>query len=422
MSSNTDKKTTDAETKAKADAEAKAKTEAKSKAEAKAKTDAEAKSKTDTDTKATTDTDTKATTDTDAKATTDAEEKTEAKEPSVFDKDNYLDKNTLMLTASFLAIYFIIYAILGIFYDGSDPTHHSSKAGFTDIIILIIIVVIGSVYYYSLPASEQDTYWTDLLKLVKDYLNNAYSIMEVGLFILFLYVGIYFFKIPMNPVDKPMAVAFLESKAFILLFILLFVQFFKYVLKIDVIGVIFGDIKVPDLKPESKDGSKKISTISAVKDEVYNISNNLYSYEDAKAVCKAMGSRLATYDEVEDAYNNGAEWSTYGWSEDQHAYFPTQKETWAKLQKVKGHEHDLGRPGVNGGYFSNPNVRFGVNCYGVKPPMTDAEKALMDARKDHVYPKTKEDQALDTKVEFWKANRDKMLVLNGYNTKAWSRY
>ena len=344
---------------------------------------------------------------------------------SVFDKDNYLDKNTLMLTASFLAIYFIIYAILGIFYDGSDPAQHSSKAGFTDIIIMIVIVAIGAVYYYSLPPSQQDTFWSDLLKSTKDYLNNAYSILEVGLFILFLYIGIYFFGIPMNPVDKPITVAFLESKAFVLLFILIFVQFFKYVLKIDIIGVIFGDVVVPDLKPESKDSTKDVSTkvaTDAVKEEVYNISNNLYSYEDAKAVCKAMGSRLASYDEVEDAYNNGAEWSTYGWSDDQHAYFPTQKETWAKLQKVKGHEHDLGRPGVNGGYFSNPNVRFGVNCYGVKPPMTDAEKALMDARKDQVYPKSKEDQALDSKVEFWKANKDKMLVLNGYNTKAWSRY
>jgi hypothetical protein len=344
----------------------------------------------------------------DANATTDT---------SMLNKDNYLDKNTLMLTASFLAIYFIVYAILGIFYDGSDPSHHSSKASFTDIIIMVIIVVIGAVYYYSLSPSQQDTYWPDLLKSVKEYLNNAYSVLEVGLFIIFLYIGIYFFGIPMTPADKPASVSFLESKAFVLLFILIFIQFFKYVLKIDVIGVIFGDIVVPDLKPVNS-----TTTIAAVKDEVYNISNNLYTFEDAKAVCKAMGSRLATYDEVEEAYNNGAEWSTYGWSEDQHAYFPTQKETWAKLQKVKGHEHDLGRPGVNGGYFSNPNVRFGVNCYGVKPPMTDAEKALMDARKDQVYPKSKEDQALDAKVEFWKANRDKMLVLNGYNTKAWSRY
>jgi hypothetical protein len=339
---------------------------------------------------------------------------------SIFNKDNYLDKNTLLLTGSFLAIYFIIYAILGIFYDDSDPTQHSSKSSFTNIIVLVIIGIVGWVYYNSLTPSEQDSYWPDLLNSVKGYLNNAYSILEVGLFIIFFYIGIYFIGIPMNPTDKPFIVSFLESNVFILLFILLFVQFFKYVLKIDVIGVIFGDIVVPDLKPSSS--STKVSTVAAVKDEVYNISNNLYTYEDAKAVCKAMGSRLATYDEVEEAYNNGAEWSTYGWSEDQHAYFPTQKETWAKLQKVKGHEHDLGRPGVNGGYFSNPNVRFGVNCYGVKPPMTDAEKALMDSRKDQVYPKSKEDQALDAKVEFWKANRDKMLVLNGYNTKAWSRY
>ena len=348
----------------------------------------------------------------------------EKKEPektdsSIFNKDNYLDKNTLMLTASFLAIYFIVFAILGIFYDGSDPTHHASKASFTDIIIMIIIIVIGVVYYYSLSPSEQENYWPDLLKSIKQYFNNAYSILEVGLFILFFYVGIYFLGIPMTPGEKPWTIGFLESKAYILLFILLFVQFFKYVLNIDVIGVIFGDITVPNL---NLDDPKSTKTIAAIKEEVFNISNNLYSYQDAKAVCKAMGSRLATYDEIEDAYNNGAEWGTYGWSEDQHAYFPTQKETWSKLQKVKGHEHDLGRPGVNGGYFSNPNVRFGVNCYGVKPPMTDAEKALMDAKKDHVYPKSKEDQALDAKVEFWKANKDKMLVLNGYNTKSWSRF
>lgn len=349
------------------------------------------------------------------------EDTTEKKADStIFNKDNYLDKNTLILTASFLAIYFIIFAILGIFFDGSDPSHHASKSSFTDTIVLILLVVIGVVYYYSLSPTEQDGFWPDFLKSVKHYFNNAYSILEIVLFIIFFYVGIYFFGIPMTPGEKPWTISFLESNVFILLFILLFVQFFKYVLNIDVIGVIFGDITVPNLNPASNDPKPK--TMGAIKEEVFNISNNLYSYEDAKAVCKAMGSRLASYDEIEDAYNNGAEWGTYGWSEDQHAYFPTQKGTWSKLQKVKGHEHDLGRPGVNGGYFSNPNVRFGVNCYGVKPPMTDAEKALMNAKKDQVYPKSKEDQALDAKVEFWKANKDKMLVLNGYNTQAWSRY
>lgn len=354
--------------------------------------------------------------------TKDTKETKDTTDSSIFNKDNYLDKNTLTLTASFLAIYFVIYLILGIFYDGSDPSHHSTKSSFTDIIIFGLIIIIGFVYYYSLPPSKQDTYWSDLLKSTKDYLNNAYSILEIVLFILFFYIGIYIVGIPMTPESKPWSVGFIESKAFILLFILCFVQFFKYVLKIDVIGVIFGDVVVQDLNKVATSKTSVATTNATTNDEVYNISNNLYTYEDAKAVCKAMGSRLATYDEIEDAYNNGAEWGTYGWSEGQHAYFPTQKDTWNKLQKVKGHEHDLGRPGVNGGYFSNPNVRFGVNCYGVKPPMTDAEKALMSAKKDHIYPKTKEDLALDAKVEFWKANKDKMLVLNGYNTNSWSRY
>ena len=169
---------------------------------------------------------------------------------------------------------------------------------------------------------------------------------------------------------------------------------------------------------EDKTEDKK----EVIKDEVFNISNNLFTFDDADKVCKSFDARLATYDEIEDAYMHGAEWSSYGWSAGQHAYFPTQKDTWNKLQTVKGHEHDLGRPGVNGGYFKNPNIRFGVNCYGVKPAMSDAEKKLMDSRKDHVYPKTDIDILLDKKVKFFQDYKDKLLVINGYNTDKWSKY
>jgi hypothetical protein len=291
-----------------------------------------------------------------------------------------------------------------------------------DIVVFVLIIGIGVLHYYAQPPSKQDTYWSDLLIATKSYFNNAYSILEVTLFIIFFYLGIYLFGIPMTSEEKPWSISFLESKAYILLFVLMFVQFFKYVLKIDIIGVIFGDAKLPVVAPIDASGNVKAVKDTRKKEEVFNISNNLYTYEDAQAVCKSMGSRLATYDEVEDSYNKGGEWSTYGWSDGQHAYFPTQKATWDKLQSVKGHEHDLGRPGVNGGYFSNPNIRFGVNCYGVKPPMTDAEKALMAAKKDRVYPKNKDDVMLDAKVDFWKANKDKIMLLSGFNNDAWSRY
>jgi hypothetical protein len=345
----------------------------------------------------------------------------------IFNKDNYFNLSNLLIALAFLIGYFILNAFMGIFFNSEDMAQQSTKAGIVDFIILAVIIAWGFLYYYSLPPSKQDTYWPDILTSVKSYLNNAYSILDIIIFIFAMYSGIYLSGISMQPETKPWSISFLESKAYILLFVLIFIQFFKYVLKIDIIGVIFGDIGLPaapavviDNKGVVKSGTEAAK--DAKKEETFNISNNLYSFHDAGALCKAMGARLATYDEVEEAYNNGAEWSTYGWSEGQHAYFPTQKETWNKLQKIKGHEHDLGRPGVNGGYFSNPNVRFGVNCYGVKPPMTESDKALMNSKKDRIYPKTKEDQLLDAKVEFWKANKDKMVVLSGYNNEAWSRY
>ena len=30
-------------------------------------------------------------------------------------------------------------------------------------------------------------------------------------------------------------------------------------------------------------------------------------------MCQGLGARLATYDEIEKAYNAGAEWCNYGW-------------------------------------------------------------------------------------------------------------
>jgi Extracellular link domain len=102
--------------------------------------------------------------------------------------------------------------------------------------------------------------------------------------------------------------------------------------------------------------------------EVFNIGNNAYTYEEAQDICSAYGAQLATYDQIEAAYNNGGEWCNYGWSDGQMAYFPTQKSTWNRLQQNTGTKNACGRPGINGGYMANPNIRFGANCYGVKPP------------------------------------------------------
>jgi hypothetical protein len=151
--------------------------------------------------------------------------------------------------------------------------------------------------------------------------------------------------------------------------------------------------------------------------QVFNIPGNNYSYKDAEAVCGAFGSRLASYSEIEDSYSSGGEWCNYGWSKGQMALYPTQKSTYNNLQKIEGHEHDCGRPGVNGGYMANPNIKYGINCYGYKPKMDSEEEEMMQHTSP--YPKTKKDILMEKRVDYWKNNISDILV-SPFNHNNWS--
>ena len=163
------------------------------------------------------------------------------------------------------------------------------------------------------------------------------------------------------------------------------------------------------------------STVPTIrfKKQVFNIPGNYYNYPDAKALCQAYGSKLATYKQVEDSYDNGGEWCNYGWSEGQMALFPTQQKTFDNLQKIKSHENDCGRPGINGGFMANPNIRFGVNCYGNKPKITEEEEELMKTATP--YPETVQDIAFQKRVDFWKDKVDQILV-SPFNYNTWGSF
>jgi hypothetical protein len=269
-----------------------------------------------------------------------------------------------------------------------------------------------------------------------NYINNPISIFTTIIFIVCFYLVVYVFRLPMESGSKPITLSIIETSSWLLLIVIIFTDFFKYILNIslsDLLFDLFGWIDLHDYSPievkgnisgNTKLSSTSISTTSLPlqKDEVFNVSNNLYTYDDAQAVCSAYGATLANYDQMEDAYKNGAEWCNYGWSDGQMAFFPTQKSTWNKLQKTDNHKNDCGRPGVNGGYFANPYIKFGVNCYGKKPKASDADLNRMNAQNNTVYPKNANDVLLDRKVKFWKDNADKLLVLNSFNKKDWSEY
>jgi hypothetical protein len=169
--------------------------------------------------------------------------------------------------------------------------------------------------------------------------------------------------------------------------------------------------------PDDPDDEEEIPEIKSIH-QVYNIPDNKYTYNDAKALCKAYGNRLANYKEIESAYKDGADWCNYGWSDDQMALFPTQYDKWEKLQKIKNHENDCGRPGINGGYIDNPNVRFGVNCYGYKPKITSLESDIM--KNQPLYPLTKAETKFEKRVDYWRERISDILV-SPFNSKHWSK-
>jgi len=152
--------------------------------------------------------------------------------------------------------------------------------------------------------------------------------------------------------------------------------------------------------------------------EVFNVSSNDYTYYDAEPLCLALGAELATYDQVEEAWAKGADWCNYGWTKGQVAIYPTQKETWEKLQGGQPDQHTAcGQPGVNGGFFDNPEMRFGVNCYGVKPSQSsNDERILME---NGTIPKTVSTLKIDQQIQEIKNNLDTLGVLP-FSSQKWS--
>lgn len=146
--------------------------------------------------------------------------------------------------------------------------------------------------------------------------------------------------------------------------------------------------------------------------QVFNVARNVYTFGEAEPLCRAFGAELATYDQVKDAYEAGADWCNYGWVKGQLAVYPTQKSTYDKLQAGPEHERmSCGLPGVNGGYFPNADQRFGVNCYGKRP----AESAL----DERIQMEAKTDTSFDREVNRFKSELDSIAV-NPWSEKQWS--
>jgi len=281
---------------------------------------------------------------------------------------------------------FNINSITGIPYSTADYMNSVGTNPLT-FIVLIVVIILYYILFASLGGNEN-------VQNISS--NNGKAFFEVLLWSIFILLILlngmsYFFNV--NIVAKLKNIFTKEPE-------------------IDII--VDRDLDDGDVQPEIiEEPIPEITT----EPQVFHVPDNKYTYDNAKAICKAYGGNLANYEQMKDAHDNGADWCSYGWSDNQMAFFPTQINKWKKLQNIKGHEHDCGRPGINGGYIANPNVRFGVNCFGYKPKITNLEAQKMsDAQ---TYPKTQKEIDFDKRVDHWKNKLPELLVAP-FNKKEWS--
>ena len=151
--------------------------------------------------------------------------------------------------------------------------------------------------------------------------------------------------------------------------------------------------------------------------EVFTVSKNDYSFYDAAPLCKALGAELATYDEVKKAWQNGADWCNYGWVKGQMAVYPTQDSTYEELQQGPEEQRGVcGKPGLNGGYFDNPELKFGVTCVGKRPSQSQHDATAVSAGSTR--PLTASGLQFEKKVQQFKVESDNLGILP-FNKEKW---
>jgi len=168
------------------------------------------------------------------------------------------------------------------------------------ILITFTVVIVGYFIFFGMLGTPSSKTATNVVSSLQENVSkSSYSfgttfliIIMVGLFLFLVFIqGIqYLFSMDINAVIK---------------------NIFTPQAEIDL--EITRDEQPPPSIPEIK-----------IEKQVFNIPENIYTYNDAKALCKAYGAELANYNQIEDTYNEGGEWCNYGWSKDQMILYPIE--------------------------------------------------------------------------------------------------
>ena len=142
--------------------------------------------------------------------------------------------------------------------------------------------------------------------------------------------------------------------------------------------------------------------------QVFHVKNNIFSLDDAPAVCKLYGADLATLEQLKEAQAKGADWCSGGWTKEGVVAYPIQQSTYDKLQENDPQNRGAcGLPGINM-LRNDPNMLYGVNCWGVKRQPIGLEKVqqqILSDRDIQIQNKMTQLRQLDIGLAPWSSDK-----------------
>jgi len=323
-------------------------------------------------------------------------------------KESHLD-----LLFAFVLVYAFVYLVFSSYAKHNSKQLTVSLSRLFDGSLLFVIAVFVTYYNWTAVTYTNTHLLDEFIKKTYTFYENPIMMFSTMIFIC-VFTGISFvLGIPTHGENTPFSVTIISHKGWYFLFSQVIFNILKFVFAVDLVRYLKDHQHYYNGKP--KEENKQVEE-EHTKEEVFHIHNNLYTYRDAKNICKSLDSRLATYEEIEAAYKKGGEWCSYGWSDDKLALFPTQSETWTRLQKNPKTKHMCGRPGINGGKIKNPNTKYGVNCFGVKPDESMKSKGIAPSSTAYL---AQFEGNNESKVKAWKNIRQSLSV-HSFNPTLWS--
>tara|TARA_A100001015_G_scaffold319976_1_gene444737 strand:+ start:791 stop:1714 length:924 start_codon:yes stop_codon:yes gene_type:complete len=278
---------------------------------------------------------------------------------------------------------------------------------------------------------------SDFYDPINNFTSNPFVLLILIIILIFYYIIFAFLGSSSNEnSEKNSAFVFFESILMTIVIVLIFTNALAYFYNINIIEEIkkfiqeypkdeiidydedtsFNNIQNTRKKNNQETNTQTPINTEESKKEVYHIPGNNFTYHDAKAVCKAFNSELATFEDLQKSQKKGASWCSYGWSQDKLALYPTSEYDWKKLQKTSDKKYACGLPGINGGYLDNPYAKLGANCFGIKPYKSKLELEILKDKNN--LPKSEKELLFNKRVDYWKERIGNVLVYP-FNNKNW---